>query len=113
VKRHASPSNAKPELATELLASSYYEQSRALDETSLNNALALAKEAARQSPNFGFAWERVAELEFSYGRISKALDALNKALKLAPRNAQALALEGFLLAAQNRIYDAITWFDRA
>ena len=44
---------------------------------------------------------------------SRALDALDKSLALAPRNAQALALKGFLLAAQNHIGDAIGWFDRA
>jgi hypothetical protein len=38
-------------------------------------------------------WTRVAELEFSHGRIKPALRALEKSLELAPRNAQALALK--------------------
>ncbi len=55
----------------------------------------------------------MAELEFSFGHTGKALEALNKSLALAPRNSQALALKGFLLASQNRTRDAIAWFDRA
>jgi len=101
------------QLPTELLAASYYEQSRAVTRASLNNALALAKQAVAKSPEFGFGWERVAELEFSFGRTGRAMEALNKSLTLAPRNAQALALRGFLLAAQNKTREAIEWFDRA
>ncbi len=113
VKRQPGPATVNPELTTEFLANSYYEQSRAVRETSLESALNLAKQAASRSPQFGFARARVAELEFGFGHIANALDALNKSLALTPRNAQALALKGFLLAAQNQTRDAITWFDRA
>jgi tetratricopeptide (TPR) repeat protein len=113
VKRQTFSPNPNPRLATEFLAESYYEQSLAVRETSLENALELAKQAATHSPRFGFAWERVAELEFSFGRTDKALDALDKSLALAPRNPEALALGGFLLAAQNRTREAVLWFDRA
>ncbi len=113
VKRQPNPATANPQLATEFLASSYYEQSRAIRENSLKTALKLATQAVNNSPKFGFAWERVAELEFSFGHTSEALAALAKSLALAPRNAQALALNGFLLAAQNQTREAITWFDRA
>jgi len=113
VKRQPSPTVLIPQLSSELLADSYFEQSRAIRETSLENALFLARQAATNSPTFGFAWERVAELEFSFGRTLEALDALNKSLALAPRNAQALVLKGFLLAAQNQTHEAIGWFDRA
>jgi tetratricopeptide (TPR) repeat protein len=113
VKRQAISSNPNPKFATEFLADSYYEQSLAIRETSLENALKLARQAATNSPQFGFAWERVAELEFSFGRTDKALDDLDKSLALAPRNAQALALKGFLLAAQNQTHEAISWFNRA
>src|SRR6185369_15490569 len=64
-------------------------------------------------PNFGFAWARVAELEFSFGRGRAASAALEKALALSPRNAQAIALKGFLLCAENRIPDALRAFDEA
>ena len=113
VKRQPQPSTRNPQLATELLATSYYEQSRATGQDSLKSALELARRATSVAPQFSFAWERVAELEFGFGRTHEAEVALNKSLELAPRNAQALALKGFLLAAQNKIAEATTWFDRA
>src|SRR5208282_6309277 len=103
VKRQPNPAVVRPQLATEFLANSYYEQSRAIPGISLPAALDSARQAVTNSPDFGFGWERVAELEFSFGRTRQALEALEKSLALAPRNAQALALKGFLLAAQNHI----------
>ena len=41
------------------------------------------------------------------------MKALDTSLALAPRNAEALALKGFLLAAQNDASLALVWFDRA
>ena len=96
-----------PEFATEWLAESYYQQSLA----NLAEALLAAHKAVEKSPNFGFGWARVAELEFSFGHIGEALNALERSLKLAPRNPEALALKGFLLGAQNRIREAITYFE--
>ena len=96
-------------LATAFLAESYYQQSRA----NLPAALIAARRAAEKSPGFAFAWGRVAELEFSFGRTPAALEALNKSLALAPQNAQALALKGFLLSAQNQIPEALKLFDEA
>jgi tetratricopeptide (TPR) repeat protein len=113
VKRQPNPSARDPELATELLAASYYEQSRGIREASLEKALDLARKAVARSPQFGFGWERVAELEFSFGRTGAALEALDKSVALASRNAQALALKGFLLAAQNRTREAVGWFNQA
>ncbi|HUB86731.1 MAG TPA: TonB-dependent receptor, partial [Verrucomicrobiae bacterium] len=113
VKKQSAPLTFTPQLPTEFLAASYYEQSLAIRETSLENALKFAQLAATNSPQFSFAWERVAELEFSFGRTDKALAALDKSLALAPRNAQALALKGFLLAAQNQTEAAITSFNDA
>ena len=113
VKFQARGAAIESKLATVLLADSYYEQSRGVREISLQTALQLAQQAATNAPDFGFAWERVAELEFSFGRTDKALAALDRSLTLAPRNAQALALRGFLAAAQNRSREAIQWFDQA
>ncbi len=113
VKRQPNPAAVRPQLATEFLADSYYEQSRAVPGISLSAALDSARKAVTNSPDFGFAWERVAELEFSFGHTRRTLDALDKSLALAPRNAQALALKGFLFAAQNHIGEAMSWFDRA
>src|SRR5690242_8272552 len=67
---------APPHLATEWLAESYYLQSR----SQLEAALHAATSATVKSPDSGFAWERVAELEFSFGRTRQALTALQKAL---------------------------------
>ncbi|MDA1275781.1 MAG: FecR domain-containing protein [Verrucomicrobia bacterium] len=98
-----------PTTATEWMAESYYQQSR----SNLEEALAAAQNATKQAPNFGFAWSHLAELEFSFGRTDKALAALEKSLQLSPRNAQALSLKGFLLAAQNKIDLALTYFEEA
>jgi tetratricopeptide (TPR) repeat protein len=65
------------------------------------------------STNFAFAWTRVAELEFSFGRVGAARRALDHALALAPLHAQAHALHGFLLSADNRITDAFAAFNEA
>ncbi len=113
VRRDAVKAATAPMLASELLAASYHEQSGATGDDSLKQALQHARQATVLSPEFGFAWARVAELEFSFGRTPAAMAALDKALALAPRNAQALALKGFLLAAQNRTREAAEWFERA
>lgn len=103
-----------PALASEWLAESYYGQSRAsVEPQMLEQALRAAHAAADKSPSWGFAWARVAELEFSFGHTAAALAALDKALKLSPANAQALALQGFLLSSQNKISRARKSFERA
>ena len=101
--------SSPPATATEWMAESYYQQSR----SNLEEALQAAKNAAQQSPAFGFAWSRLAEMEFSFGRTRSALDAVDKSLQLSPRNAQALSLKGFLLAAQNNIGSALDYFEQA
>jgi Tfp pilus assembly protein PilF/outer membrane receptor protein involved in Fe transport len=102
-----------PPLATARLAASYYEQGRTPGEEGLRRALSLAREAVEQSPDFSFAWVRVAELEFSFRHSDKARKAFERGMALAPRNAQALALGGFLAAGENRTREALGWFERA
>jgi tetratricopeptide (TPR) repeat protein len=102
-----------PQLSTEQMAASYYEQSLAVREESLKAALKFARQAVTNSPDFGFAWERVAELEFSFGRIDRADEAFEKSYALSPQNAEARSLEGFLLAARNKTRQAIEWFNYA
>ena len=99
----------EPRRAGEWLAESYYKQSRG----ELEAALDAARKAISLSPDFGFAWVRAAEMEFSFGRIPKAMKLLERGLELAPRNAQALALQGFLLAAENHTGAARRSFDEA
>lgn len=100
-------------LASELLAASYYKQLLNAGELALERALALAKDAAARSAHPGFAYARVADLEFSFGRIAQAQAALRWAMAFSPRNAQALTLRGFLFAAENRPEEAIRWFSQS
>ena len=98
-----------PGSASEWMARSYYQQSR----SKLPEALGAAREAAKKSPGFGAAQIRVAELEFGQGHTREALAALDRGLELSPRNAQGLALKGFVLAARGRTRDAMGFFDQA
>jgi outer membrane receptor protein involved in Fe transport len=108
--KNQSPANpAQPGSASEWLARSYYLQSR----SRLKEALAAAEESTKKSPRFGAAWVRVAELEFGFGRTSRALKALETGLGLSPRNAQGLALRGFLWAAKNNNSEAAKSFEDA
>jgi hypothetical protein len=97
VKHTALPTLPPPTTAGEWMARSYYEQSRA----QLTEALAAARAAAKQSPNFGAAWVRVAELEFGSATRPEALSALSTAGSNCPRaTRQGLTLKGFILAAR-------------
>ncbi len=100
---------APPRTASGLVAESYYRQSQ----FDLEGARASARAATEVAPQFGFAWARLAELEFSFGRVDAARAALEKALELSPRHGSALALKGFLLSAENKISAAIRQFDEA
>jgi Tfp pilus assembly protein PilF len=95
--------------STEWLAWSYYYQSR----RELRAALDSARKAVELSQDFGFGWARVAELEFSFGHARAARAALKKAISLSPRNAQAVALQGFVFAAQNQVDMAQQCFEEA
>ncbi|HEX3800655.1 MAG TPA: TonB-dependent receptor [Verrucomicrobiae bacterium] len=109
VKHQEFSRSSAPQTASEWLAESYYQQSR----SQLKPALAAARSAVAKSPKFGFAWVRVAELEFSLGHADAAKTALDRGLELSPRNAQALTLKGFILASQNRTREAAASFDDA
>ena len=98
-----------PATASQAMADSYYFQSRGL----LELARRSAREALGKSPKFGAAWIRLAELEFGFGQTGEALDALNRGLAISPRNAQGVALKGFILSAQNRWDAAYHAFDDA
>ncbi len=98
-----------PMTATEWLVESYRLQSL----SHLPEALTAARSAVGLATNFAFGWERVAELEFGFGRVGAAEQALDKSLALAPRNAQAMSLKGFILSARNRIPEAGLTFQQA
>ncbi len=119
VKGETYTRTAPRQTVTEWLAGSYYAQSK----QNLPEALEMARKAVKASAQFGpaleslprsgYAQERVAELEFSFGHTEAALAALDQSLAVAPRNAQALALKGFLLSAQNRNTEAMDFFNQA
>jgi len=98
-----------PTTSSEWLAQSYYEQSR----SRLEEALAAAEKATVLAPNFGFAWARLAELQFGFERRGEAKQALEKAQRLSPHNAQAVALLGFIDLDEDHPRSAMNWFDRA
>ena len=95
--------------ASEAMAESYYRQSQ----HDLEGAREAVRLAVRLSPQNGYAWTRLGELEFSFGRAARALEALENGLKFTPRNAQAHALRGFVLSARNRIAEAQGAFETA
>jgi Flp pilus assembly protein TadD len=99
----------EPTSASEYLARSYTMQSR----SKLTAALEAAGAATAKSPDFGAAWVRVAELEFGFGRTAKALAALKKGLELSPRNADGLALQGFVMIAAGKNTEGMASFDQA
>jgi tetratricopeptide (TPR) repeat protein len=99
----------KPTTASEFLADSYYKQAFG----DLQGARSSARETVRISPDFGFGWVRVAEMEFSFGEIGAARRAVERGLALSPLNAQAHSLLGFLASAQNETEEALTCFNRA
>ncbi len=95
--------------AARCLAESYWQQGQA----NLEAALKAALKAVEIAPENGFAWARVGEMHFSFGRTKLAREAVERALTLTSRNAQAHALRGFLLSAENRIADARAAFEEA
>jgi Flp pilus assembly protein TadD len=109
VQNRTIPSRIEPQTATEWLAVSYQEQT----EGRLKKALEAAQEAVSQSPEFGFGWVRLAELEFGFGRLEQTDRSLKKAFELSPKNAQAMALQGFILAARNQTARARERFEEA
>jgi Flp pilus assembly protein TadD len=113
VKRETVSPLPTPQLASELLARSYYEQSRAIPGVSLQAARGFARQAVTNAPQSGYAWARLAELEFGFGQTDAAMTALAKSLALAPRNAEAMALQGFVFAYRNQTTEAMAAFNRA
>ena len=80
----------------EAMAESYYRQSR----SDLKGARDAATIATRLAPENGYAWTRLAELEFSFGRTKESRVALASGLQFTPSNARAHALRGYVLCRQ-------------
>ncbi len=101
--------NLPPASASAWLGLSWWKQSQ----RDIGGALTAAREATQRSPQWGLAWARQAELEFSSGETRSAARSLSHALLLAPEYAPAHALRGFVFAAENRDREAIAAFDEA
>lgn len=104
-----SPTERRLTTASEALAETYYLQSLG----KLNPARLAALKATELSAENGFAWTRVAELEFSAGNTKAALVAIEKGEAFTPENARTHALRGFILSADNRIRDARLAFEQS
>ena len=91
------------------MVQSYYYQAH----HDLERALGAARMAAQRSPRFGFAWARVAELEFGFGNRDAAATAVQTALEVSPENPQAWTLDGFLWHARNNPNKALKSLERA
>ena len=96
-------------LASQWMAASYEHQSS----RQLESARLAAMRATLAAPDFGFAWARLAELEIGFGRFDAAQVALDHALSLSPRNAQAHALKGFMAIRRFALSEARVAFDEA
>lgn len=92
-----------------LLAEAYRLQGR----SDLEGARRALRQAVSLRPDFGFAWVRLCELEMSFGRWADAQKALDQALALSPRNAQAHVLRGFLAIRDLSSSRARAAFDEA
>ena len=95
--------------ASEAMAESYFQQSLAR----LEPARLAALRATELAPDNGYAWTRLAELEFSAAHNKAARAAIDKGLALTPDNARAHALRGFILSADNQIDGARAAFERS
>lgn len=103
------PQSGEPSSATLWMAESYRQQARG----DILKALMAAKSAVKKAPDFALGWIRVGELEFSRGNVADARGALEKGIRSAPRHAQAMALSGFIAAAEMRFADAERLFQGA
>lgn len=95
--------------ASEAMAESYFQQSKA----NLATATDAARKATAIAPQNGFAWTRLAELEFSAGRTREAHVAIEIAARFSPANARLHALRGFVLCAENRIAEGAEAFQKS
>ena len=82
-------------------------------EFDLDRALRMAQRATQDSADFGYAWARVAELQFANGNLNETDSALSRALQSSPENAQARTLQGFIHLANNRPGAALATMQQA
>ncbi len=79
----------------------------------LEGARLSARRASQMAPGFAFAWVRLAQLEFAFGRLDDAESALLRGLELAPRNPVGLTTRGFLSLGASQWEQSLDWFGQA
>lgn len=73
----------------------------------------LARDLTERFPSHGFGWKALGALLREQGRLTEALEPMNKATELLPEDANAHANLGKLLLDQGRFDEAATYFRRA
>lgn len=101
-------------IETPISSSGWLARSYALQaQSDLPGARASAERATQLSPEFGYAWVRLAQLHFSFGDYAAMENALRRAEVTSPDNPVAQIIAGYHAAAANDLATARTKFDRA
>lgn len=98
-----------PDSASVALVRSYVEQAY----FHLDKARQLLLEGIKKEPGSILLRARLAEIELGFGRVEEASQQAYKALKLAPRNAYALSVLGFIELLRHHSEEALNFFQRA
>jgi Tfp pilus assembly protein PilF len=98
-----------PKSATARIAMSYAQQAA----FNLEGARASVEEAVKLNSNDALAWARLAELQSSFGRLNKALDAAKKAVDLVPNLSRTQMVLGFAYLTQVKTTESRAAFEKA
>ncbi len=79
----------------------------------LAGARAAAQQATKLNSGFGYAWARLARLDFGFGDTDAMHGALEQAKQYNPSNPEVFVLEGFRLAAEGQAAQAEAQFLQA
>jgi tetratricopeptide (TPR) repeat protein len=98
------PNSSSPRIALSYAQQANFELEAARD---------TLQRAVEVSPNDALAWARLAEIWLSLGYRDRALEAAEKAAKLAPKLSRTQTVLGFAALAQIELREAISAFSRA
>jgi tetratricopeptide (TPR) repeat protein len=79
----------------------------------LEEAAAAFDRALAATPGDGALWADIADFRWVTGETAGAIEAADRAVRLSPRNVDALRLRGELTRNQYGLAAAMPWFDRA
>jgi tetratricopeptide (TPR) repeat protein len=69
--------------------------------------------AAAAGPGDSMVWTDIAQFRLATGEMAGAIEAVDRAVGLDPRNVEALTLRGEVSRGQHGLAAALPWFDRA